>query len=110
MNCPTCGVVTDDIAVQLEIADRWHLLEDFRAGESTNIYGVGVVKMVVPPPETEVDSYGEAIAQSISMVIEVDGRLFRKDGASSSYGGNTWEGACRQVKAKPRTVTVYDYV
>lgn len=111
MNCPTCGSDTDDIATKLQIADRWWTIEDIPKNGTHFVRDADVtVKMVVPPELPEYDSYGETISQEIFMVVEVNGRFFKKEGRSDSYGGRDWNGPCREVKAEPKTVVVFDYV
>jgi hypothetical protein len=47
-------------------------------------------------------------ATDIWVVIEVDGRLFRKTGYYQSYDGSYWDGAVQEVVSAQKLVTVYE--
>ncbi len=109
--CPTCGQSVEELATKLNLADKWWTIEDLAKGEGHFLWDLNLtVEMVVPPAEAEYDSYGETTGGSVFMVLKVDGRFFKKEGYRSSYGGTEWDGPCREVRAEPKTVVVFDYV
>ena len=111
MNCPTCGQSTDTISAEIvnKLVD-WDDYDYAVKGDSTHYDGLGFVELTVEPKGKDYDSYGGILEEDVFVVVRIDDRLFKKEGTRSSYGSLYWDGECREVKAEPRIVTVFDYV
>ena len=49
-------------------------------------------------------------ATDIWVVIEIDGRYFKKTGYHQSHDGTYWDGAVTEVRPQEKTITVYERV
>jgi hypothetical protein len=44
----------------------------------------------------------------IWVVVEIDGRFFKKTGYHQSHDGTYWDGSVSEVKPQQKTITVYE--
>lgn len=49
-------------------------------------------------------------ATDVWVVIEIDGRHFRKTGYHQSHDGTYWDGQVTEVRPKEKMITVYDNI
>jgi hypothetical protein len=58
-----------------------------------------------------VDSFGGMDQGStLYIILEIEGRLYRKDGYYQSWTGSSWEGDFYEVTAKPVVTTGYERI
>lgn len=109
--CPTCGQSTDGLTAETvnRLVD-WDDWDYSSKGDSNHYQGLGLVELMVEPQDKTYDSYGGVAEEDIFVVVKVQDRLFKKEGYRDSYSSIQWNGDCREVKAEPKTITVFDYV
>lgn len=110
VKCPTCLTEVDDshavgIAMQIEKSTSWDSLAHAgKYNKAVNVTGLGpafVLALSVPDDDWE----GQGVEPECFMIIDLAGRLFRKNGTASSYGEPSWHGAFIEVKAQTAPVT-----
>lgn len=110
MNCPTCGQSVDNNLIgTLRILDwddlLWNGVGHTEWNESLSDYVT-----VTAVKEADVDSYGYVNDENVWLILKVGDRHLKREATESSYGGRTWDAEIREVKSKPRTITVFDYL
>lgn len=61
----------------------------------------------------EEDSYGEysqGSKEEVYLVLEVEGKFYRKTGTANSYGEILWDGIFREVEKKEKQEVTYEWV
>lgn len=130
--CTYCG---SDVAEdnQVFIADAinraevyWHHFESDSGlysqpvGSSIHIDGVGRAEVAAKKIRADVSEFeegyyegGTSLPQGTTfqtyVVLKVGDKFFKKTGEGDSYSDITWAGDVRPVKAKEKTVVVYDF-
>jgi len=115
--CPLCAtdLPDDHPAITADKLDRvidWpSMVGDwtYKIGQAKTVDGL-TFKVVKKELDTGFDSYGTRQEGVVFVVLEVDGKYFRKDGIGDSYADIEWNGHFRQVQPSPRTETVYDFL
>lgn len=110
-SCPTCGHNGDGLTAGL--VDRlvdWDAFDFKDPGDEVYDSGVDEAIEVMAINKGEKDSYGYVVEAAAFVVVRIGDKHFKKEGVQSSYSGLQWNGACREVQGKPRTITVFDYV
>lgn len=110
MTCPTCGQSTDSLSAEtVDLLVDWDGFDYASVGDVEYVTQLGDVE-VVAIHTGSTDSYGYVIDGTAWVVVKVQRKYFKKAGTKNSYSGLSWDGDCREVKAEPKTVTVFDYV
>src|SRR5688572_20208049 len=106
-NCRTCGqeLDTTDVAFKLNEKVAWYSLDSKPVG-SFSSYGTRV-KLVAANCYTTEEMGRED--QEIWMVVEYEGKYYKKFGTADSYGERSWNGYVREVVPTEKTVTVYEF-
>ncbi len=129
-NCPTCNSVLpeDHSAFDLEAIQNyvksnygWHVFENHTHKEGTtftlpNGKSATIVKSKTSYDKGDIDVegyYGEsALPQGSTfeafIVFKVGDSYFRKTGTGDSYGDVTWDGDLTPVRAREKTVLVFE--
>lgn len=130
--CSYCGseveetnqVFTADAINRAEV--YWHHFENERGsyvypvGSFIEIDGVGRAEVVAKKLRADVSEFeegyyegGTSLPQGTTfqayVVLKVGDHFFKKTGTGDSYSDITWTGDVRPVKAKEKTVTVYEF-
>lgn len=72
-------------------------------GSTRDVDGVGEIKVVDGN-----DSYQDDYSGRRFLILEIDGRLFRKDGMYYSHDGTYWDGPLYEVRRVTKTITDYE--
>ena len=87
--------------------DGWDSFYQHNVGFSKELQfdeGPVIAEVAAKCTESDNSGYGE----KIWIVLKVGDQYFRKSGYTSSYDSESWDGDCREVEPKQKTITVFE--
>lgn len=114
-NCPTCNAslpAGHPVLLMPDLEEKMHeMVSGWKYPEEGDPVTVGqwrgtVVKFSAGPGDGD---YNQGATFDTELVVKIAGAFFRKVGTADSYGDVRWERQIRLVKAKEKTVTVYEF-
>lgn len=107
--CPTCEqtITNPDVitAMRLDELVLWDGLTYRHDGYTMSLAG-GVLKVVAKSIDFA-EEQGEVERESF-IIVEYNGKFFRKYGFVDSYGESNWKGTCKPVTPTTKTIQVFE--
>lgn len=97
---------SDDVETAME-RQSWHEVAGMDKGEPFALLLDGEAVLAVKSDNSKL---GEGAGSDVWIVIEINGRFFKKSGYHESHYGTDWDGTLDEVKPREATVTVYDNI